>query len=100
MTAYFVVDVSEISDPQMYAEYRKDVDATLVRYGGTFLVRGGEYETIEGEWQSQRFVILAFDTVAQFKRWYNSSEYSAIRDLRLKASRARAVVMQGVQRAL
>ncbi len=96
MATYFIVDVKEITDPQTFALYRKDVDATIERYGGKFLVRGGAYETIEGDWQPQRLVILEFADEDQFKRWYNSPEYAAIRELRFKASTARAVMVQGV----
>jgi uncharacterized protein (DUF1330 family) len=96
MAAYFIVDIQEITDPQTYAEYRKGVDATLERYGGTFRVRGGAYETIEGDWQSQRLVVVEFVDVQQFKRWYNSPEYSELLKLRLNASTSRAVVVQGI----
>lgn len=96
MAAYFIVDIKEITDPQTYAEYRKGVDATLERYGGKFLVRGGAYETVEGDWQSQRLVIVEFADVEHFKRWYNSPEYTELLKLRLKASTTRAVVVQGV----
>ena len=41
MSAYFIVDIQEITDPQTYAEYRKGVDTTLEWYGGKFKVRGG-----------------------------------------------------------
>src|SRR5581483_12427403 len=63
MAAYFVVDIQEITDQQLYAEYRKGVSATLEQYGGKFLVRGGAYETIEGDWQSSRLVIVEFADV-------------------------------------
>jgi uncharacterized protein (DUF1330 family) len=96
MAAYFIVDIKEITDPQTYAEYREGVGPTLQQYGGKFLVRGGAYETVEGDWQSQRLVILEFTDVDQFKRWYNSPEYSELLKLRLKASTSRAVVVQGV----
>jgi uncharacterized protein (DUF1330 family) len=96
MAAYFVVEIKEITDTQLYAHYRTLVDPTLERYGGTFLVRGGAFETIEGEWQPQRFVIVQFEDVEHFKRWYNSPEYSEALKLRLKASTSRALVVQGV----
>lgn len=96
MAAYFIVDVKEIADPHLYGEYRKHVNATLAQYGGTFLVRGGEYEPIEGDWQTQRLVVIQFDDIEHFKRWYYSPEYSKIRRMRLQASTARAVVIQGV----
>lgn len=96
MAAYFIVDIKEITDPQLYEEYRKEVNATVVQYGGAFLVRGGAYETIEGDWQSQRLVILQFEDVNHFNSWYHSPEYSKIRDMRFNASTSRAVVVQGV----
>jgi uncharacterized protein (DUF1330 family) len=96
MAAYFIVDIKEITDPQQYDEYRKQVNATVVQYGGKFLVRGGAYETIEGDWQSQRLVILQFDDVDRFNDWYHSPEYSKIRAIRFNASTSRAVMVQGV----
>lgn len=95
MAAYFIVDV-KVEDPTTYEEYRKGVSATLEPYGGKFLARGGAVETIEGDWQPQRLVILEFSDTEQFKRWYNSPEYSALREIRFRASTARAVVIQGV----
>jgi uncharacterized protein (DUF1330 family) len=94
MAAYFVVDIKEITDPDAYAEYRKGVLATLERHGGRFLVRGGTYQVIEGEWETQRLVIIEFDDEAQFKRWYYSPEYTALREIRFKASTGRAVLVQ------
>ncbi|GLV56551.1 hypothetical protein KDH_33910 [Dictyobacter sp. S3.2.2.5] len=96
MAAYFIVDV-KVHDPQMYEEYRKQVGATLEKYGGKFLVRGGAFEVIEGEWPLQRLVILEFEDAAQFRRWYDSPEYSKIREIRFRASEARAVMIQGAE---
>ncbi len=96
MAVYFIVDYQEITDPELLAAYRKGVDATLEQYGGTFLVRGGAYRTIEGDWSMPRLVVLTFDDMERFDRWYNSPEYARIRPLRFKASTARAIVVQGV----
>jgi len=96
MAAYFIVDYHEITDPQTLGEYRQRVTATLDQYGGSFLVRGGATQTIEGEWSTPRLVVIAFDDVESFERWYHSPEYTKILPLRLKASRARAILAQGV----
>ena len=48
MSAYVLVDV-EVLNPEAYAEYTRDVPATLEPFGGRFLVRGGAVETLEGE---------------------------------------------------
>lgn len=94
MAVYFVVEVN-VTDPQTYEEYRKRVNPTLERYGGKFLVRGGTYETIEGNWKPQRLVILEFEDSEQFKRWYDSPEYTAARTIRFKASTGKAILIQG-----
>ena len=95
MAAYFVVDVT-VEDPVLYEDYRKLVNDTLKKYGGKFLVRGGATETIEGDWQPGRFVILEFEDAEQFRRWYNSPEYDKAKQIRWKASSARAVLAEGV----
>lgn len=95
MAAYVIIDV-KVEDPTTYEGYSKRVNATLERYGGKFLARGGAVETIEGDWQPQRLVILEFADTDQFKRWYYSPEYSEIKEIRFRASTARSVVIQGV----
>ena len=95
MAAYFIVDVN-VEDPAKYSEYSKLVGPTLERYGGKVLARGGAVETIEGDWQPRRLVILEFESTEHFRRWYDSPEYSAAREIRFRASHARAVLLQGV----
>jgi uncharacterized protein (DUF1330 family) len=43
--AYFIVD-NEVTDPAGFAEYRKQAPATVEKYGGKFLVRGGQVQTL------------------------------------------------------
>ena len=95
MASYFIVDV-KVNDPQTYQEYSKLVGPLLEKYGGKFVVRGGATETIEGDWQPQRLVILEFADEEQFKRWYHSPEYTEARNIRFKASTARAILAQGI----
>ncbi len=95
MPAYFVVDVTVTDLPAM-EEYRKQVPATLARYGGRFLVRGGAHQTLEGDWKPNRVVILEFPTMEQARRWYDSEEYKAPKALRMTAGRTNLVLVEGV----
>jgi uncharacterized protein (DUF1330 family) len=52
MPAYFIVD-NEVTDQAGFEEYRKQVPATVEKYGGRFLVRGGQIQTLEGDWEAQ-----------------------------------------------
>ena len=94
MRGYIVADV-EIHDQEAYAEYRAGVLDSLVPFGGRFLVRGGTWEPLEGDWQPGRLVVLEFPSVEQARAWYESDAYRALRDLRRRISRGNLVLVEG-----
>lgn len=95
MSAYLIAEV-EVRDPQGYEEYRKLVGPTLQKYGGKFLVRGGKVETLEGDWNPKRVVVLEFESVEQAHKWYDSPEYTVAKNIRQKASDGRFILVEGV----
>ena len=95
MAAYVIVDL-EVTDPGRFNEYRQRVPATLAAYGGRFLVRGGAHEVVEGNWRPRRLVVLEFPSLAQARRWYDSEEYREPKAMRLAASDANLVFVDGV----
>jgi len=95
MAAYVIGEV-EIRDPQAYQEYAEGVPATIARYGGRYLVRGGAVETKEGAWTPKRVVVLEFPTMDQARKWYGSAEYAPLLAIRLKAATANLVFVEGV----
>ena len=84
MAAYVIADVT-INDPNVYAEYRSQVLATVTKYGGKFLVRGGPFDVMEGDWKPGRVVVLEFPDVATAKKWYASPEYAEAKAIRATA---------------
>ena len=95
MPAYVIVDVT-VTDPKEMEEYRKQVPATLAKYGGRFIVRGGAHQTLEGDWKPNRLVVLEFPSMEQARRWYDSEEYREPKAIRLRAGRANLVMVEGV----
>jgi uncharacterized protein (DUF1330 family) len=95
MTAYVVLDI-EIIDPEKYKDYAKLAPASVEKYGGKYIVRGGANETLEGDWQAKRLVILEFPSVQQAKAWIDSPEYAPARAMRHQYARSNAVVVEGV----
>ena len=95
MTAYVIVDI-EVSDPEGYKEYVKLAPEAVKLYGGKYIARGGQNETLEGEWQAKRLVILEFPSVEHAKHWLNSSAYAPARALRHKYAKTNMVVVEGV----
>jgi len=94
MPAYVIVDI-QIRDPAGYDEYRKVVGASLARYGGKFVVRGGTIDVLEGNWKPKRIVILEFDSAARAREWYDSEEYRVPKQMRMRASSASLIVVEG-----
>jgi uncharacterized protein (DUF1330 family) len=95
MAAYMIVDV-EVLEPVEYQTYRAMVPGTLVPYGGRFVVRGGDFEVLEGDWQPKRIVVLEFPSVEQARAWYDSEEYRAAKALRQRLARSSVVMVAGV----
>ena len=95
MNAYVIGEI-EVTDPAVYDEYRKQVLATITKYGGRFLVRGSKYEALEGA-QPKRMVLLEFPSYERALKWYRSPEYAPLITLRQKASRGRLVLAEGAQ---
>ena len=95
MRAYAIVQ-EDVHDLKTFDEYRKDVIATLEPFHGRFLVRGGKVTMLEGERMPERTVVIEFPSRAEAEGWYNSAAYQKILPLRLKASRSRFFIADGV----
>jgi uncharacterized protein (DUF1330 family) len=95
MAAYIVVDIDIHNAPGL-EEYRRLVPGTVAKYGGRFVVRGGAFQVLEGGWQPKRLVLLEFPSTEQAKRCYDSEEYRPLKAMRLKASTANLVLVDGV----
>jgi len=94
MAGYIIVDV-QITDPEAYERYKAAVPATLAAYGGKFIVRGGRAETLEGDWEPGRVVVLEFESMEKAKAWWESQDYAAPKQLRQSASVTRMIVVEG-----
>ncbi len=95
MTAYVIVDI-EVTDPDGYKEYVKLAPEAVKLYGGKYIARGGQNETLEGNWQAKRLVILEFPSVEQAKSWLISTEYAPARKLRHQHAHTNMVVVEGL----
>ena len=95
MPAYFIVD-NEVTDSAGFEEYRKQVAVTVEKYGGRFLVRGGQIQTLEGDWRPKRIVVTEFPSIEQARRWYDSEEYRPLKVLRSRSARGSVVLVEGV----
>lgn len=94
MPAYIIAEV-EVTDPTAYAPYRPLAAASIARFGGRFLVRGGTVDLLEGAPQPERIVVIEFPDSETARRWYNSEEYQSALKIRQSASRGRLILAEG-----
>lgn len=95
MPAYLIADI-QITDPAAYAQYRPLAAASIARFGGRFIVRGGKVDLLEGQPQPERIVVIEFPDEETARRWYRSEEYQTALKIRQAASRGRVLLVEGV----
>lgn len=86
MSAYVVALIQSISDPDTYARYVAQVEATLRPFGGRFIARKPDPAALEGGAAPSRAVILEFPDEAQARAWHASPAYEPVMKLRRSAS--------------
>lgn len=95
MAAYVMADV-QVTNEEIFEEYRKLVPATVEAYGGKYIVRGGESVVAEGNWTPNRTVVIEFESLEQAKAWYNSEEYAHPKQMRIDSTNSSVIIVNGV----
>lgn len=99
MTVYFVSEI-EWHDTGPMQRYLQAVGASKQKYGGNYLVQGGNPQLIEGDRAVSRMVITAFESKEQAMAWWNSPEYAAARKIREPVTTARVLLVEGADTKL
>jgi uncharacterized protein (DUF1330 family) len=90
---YFIVDFSEITDPEGFkALAAKATPEILAGFGGKYMVRSQNITAVEGV-APKRLVIIAFDTPEHAKAWAEQPDPRAIR---AKTTKSRSFLVQGL----
>ena len=97
MPAGYIIAEVDVKNPKEYEAYRAQVPATVKKYGGEFVVRGGTVSGLEGPAPKGRIVVIRFPSFDQAKAWYASAEYEGPKALRQQHSEGRVLVVEGVE---
>jgi len=95
MAGYLIARV-EVTNPDAYENYKKLAAAAIAKYEGRYLARGGRMETLEGDEEARRLVIVVFPTLDQAKAFYNSPEYQEAKAAREGAANGQFVIVDGI----
>lgn len=95
MPAYIISDVT-IRDREAFEAYRSRAAASIAAHGGRYLVRGGDVETLEGDWQPGPLIVVEFPDIETARRWYRSEEYAAALEVRDTALSRNLILVEGI----
>jgi uncharacterized protein (DUF1330 family) len=84
----------DVHDPQAYKAYMAANAEAFRAFGGRFVVRGGAFETREGESRA-RNVVIEFPTYEAAKACYESAVYQAALAHRVAAAVADVIIIEG-----
>lgn len=94
MAAYIIADV-KVSDPEKMARYREYSSRVGAQFKAKFLVRGGDFEVLEGPWRPSRLVVIEFPDLDTARAFYTSQDYTHARSLREGAGIVSMVLVAG-----
>jgi uncharacterized protein (DUF1330 family) len=95
MPAYMIVDL-DVRDRDAFEDYKAGVAPLIAKHGGEYLVRGGEFEVLEGDWNPSRLVLFRFPDRESVKAFFADPDYQPLKELRLRIADSRIVVVDGV----
>ncbi len=95
MPAYLIANVV-VKDVGKFKNYLKATPPVIEKYGGKFLVRGGEIQICEGDWNPERLVMVEFESMERARAFYDSPEYEAIKDLRCSSAYTEFIFVEGL----
>ena len=79
MTVAYIIADMKITDMDRYKEYMAVAPAAVAAAGGEYVVRGGRFETLEGQWQPARIALLRFPSFEVAKAFYDGELYRKAR---------------------
>ena len=95
MAAYIIARIN-VNDADQYGEYIKVTPGIIAKFGGRFIVRGGNTVTLEGPEEKWRIVVIEFPDLQKAQDFYNSEDYAEAKKIREGAALAQFVAVEGV----
>jgi uncharacterized protein (DUF1330 family) len=86
---------NDVHDPEAYKLYVAANIEAFTKYGGKFLVRGGQFKLAEGVTRP-RHIVIEFPDYVTALACYESAEYRKAAEIRGRASEGDLVIIEGV----
>jgi uncharacterized protein (DUF1330 family) len=94
--AAYVIAVINVTDPDGYQLYKELAAPTIAKYGGRYVARGGRSEVLEGDADTERLVIVEFESYEKAKEWWTSPDYEAAKLHRQRSATSTIRLVEGL----
>ena len=95
MAKGYIIGHITVRDPEAYREYIERDTPILQSLGGSFIVRGGSAQVMEGE-TFQRHVVIEFPNYEAALAAYNDPAYQEVAEIRRRTADSVILVVEGV----
>lgn len=91
---YLIAEVN-VTDAEGMKPYGAATPPVIAKFGGHYIVRGGQTASLEGAAPAPRVAVIEFPSFAAAKAYYASADYQAILPLRQRAATSRLFLVEG-----
>jgi len=81
--AYFMVQIKFKNFEESMQRYGMPAIPTLSKFGGEMIAGSRTPKVLEGSWDGNWAAVLRFPSMEAAEGWYHSSDYKALKELRL-----------------
>ena len=95
MPAYLISDIT-LRDREAFEVYRTRAADAIHKFGGRYLARLGEIQTLEGTWNPKMIVVVEFPSLERARGWYRSPKYAHALEVHDKALNRNLILVDGI----
>ena len=90
----YLIGQVNIKNLENYKQYSEVLPKIVTKYGGKYLVRGGDTNILEGKQLGSRNVVIEFESTDLAERFYFSKDYQSIIDIRKNNSNGYIMIVK------
>lgn len=98
MTVYAIAQL-KFTDRHAYNRYQAAFIEVFQRYSGTLLAADEAPRVVEGKWDREKVVLMAFPDEAAFGEWAESPDYQSISEDRRAGADTVVLLVQGLAKS-
>jgi uncharacterized protein (DUF1330 family) len=96
MKGYCLFNNIEVHNPEKLETYKNRVAPLVEKFGGKYIILGGQFKLVEGDWRPTFLVMIEFPSYEKATQWYFSDEYAELKAIRQSAVDCDGIIVDGI----